>query len=164
MKCGKVVFNSRQEAKNTLRQLNKTFKRQGKHVLKHVYWCPDCYGYHTTSMDHEKSRKSAEIKKRVVNSITPQIKKELKLIATNLPTVFVECVEYHNMTGRQIKTELEIMQDQHGKPLVDDIIYQWPYPVQMARNHYRHLTKAFQRGGEPEVIKYIREVKSLPAA
>lgn len=98
-----------------------------------------------------------------MNKITKQIENELKQIASALPTVFMDTVEYHYLTGRELN-EMDIFKDDQGKDLNPDLKYKWPMPVQIAKNHYRALAKAFRKGGEKDVIHYIREVKSLPAA
>jgi hypothetical protein len=98
-----------------------------------------------------------------VNKVTAQIKQELKLISTRLPTVLNETQEYHYLTGRELK-EMEIEKDADGNQLVDDLKYKWSFPVQLASNHYRALRKAYETGGEPAVIQYIRKVKSMPVA
>lgn len=99
----------------------------------------------------------------MMNKVTPQIKKALQLIATRLPTVLNETQEFHWLTGRELK-EMDIEKDVDEKPLVDDLKYKWSFPVQLASNHYRALRTAFEKGGEPEVLKYIRKVKAMQVA
>lgn len=98
-----------------------------------------------------------------MNKVTPQIKKELQLISTKLPTVLNETQEYHYLTGRELK-EMDIENDDQGNMLVNDLKYKWTFPVQLASNHYRALRKAFEKGGEQEVIAYIRKVKAMQVA
>lgn len=82
------------------------------------------------------------------------------MIATRLPTVFDQTKEYHYLSGLELKA-MDIEKDEKDNPLIDGMKYKWSFPVMLARNHYRRLKSIYEKGGEPEVIKYIREVKSM---
>ena len=98
-----------------------------------------------------------------MNTITAQIKNELQQIASALPTVMVSTQEFHYLTGAELNA-MEIFKDDKGNDLVPALKYKWAFPVQIATNHYRALAKAYKKGGQPDVIAYIRKVKSMPAA
>ena len=49
MKCEKVSYDSRREAKHVLKLLNKHNKHEGKRV----YYCETCFAYHITSQSRE---------------------------------------------------------------------------------------------------------------
>ena len=54
MGCGKRRYNSRKEAKSDMKKLNKT---QGNRFnLKNQYFCEECTGWHTTSIDRKDFR------------------------------------------------------------------------------------------------------------
>ena len=98
-----------------------------------------------------------------MNNLTREIKAGLQVIASNLPVVMQETQEIHLLTGKELK-EMEIFKDDKGNDLIDEVQYRWAFPVQVAWNHYRKLRKAYQAGGEPEVIKYIDRVADLKTA
>lgn len=158
--CNKRCHLTRQDAKNEKRMLNRNAGH--KKEITNVYYCDICKSWHLTSMDKNKSR-NINRNNQQMNAITPQIKNDLRLIATRLPTVMNQTQEFHYLTGRELK-EMDIEKDEEGNPLIDDVRYKRSFPVLIASNHYRNLKKAFKSGGEQEVIKYIRKVKSMPAA
>lgn len=94
-----------------------------------------------------------------MNRITGEIEGALKLIASNLPVVMEETVEYHLLKGSELK-EMEIFKDDKGNDLIDEVEYRWPMPVQIAFNHYRRLKKAYMEGGEPAVMLYLDKIES----
>lgn len=98
-----------------------------------------------------------------MNKVTNQIRKELQLIATKLPTIMNGTKEYHWMTGRELN-ELGIYVDDKGVKLIPDVKYLWHFPVQIASNHFRKLRKEYEKNGQPGVIDYIRKVKAMQTA
>lgn len=95
-----------------------------------------------------------------MNKITPEIKAGLQIIAGNLPVVMEETHEVHIMTGRELK-EIDIVKDAEGKDLVDNKKYDWPFPVQVAWNHYRRMKSAYKKHGEPGIMDYINRVGDI---
>ena len=51
--CGKIRFVNRKEAKKWIKEVN----RKGEVILTDCYYCPNCLGWHTTSLHKEAARK-----------------------------------------------------------------------------------------------------------
>lgn len=96
-----------------------------------------------------------------------QLKKELVLIASNLPVVMQAKVERHILTKEEAivqfpetdpETFVYIQSGANAGKVVAT------YPVQLACNHYRRLKKAYFTGGQKEVIAYIKKIQELNKA
>ncbi|MEI8142834.1 MAG: hypothetical protein WCG90_08210 [Chitinophagia bacterium] len=93
-----------------------------------------------------------------------QLKKELMLIASNLPVVMQAKTERHILTKEEA-----IEQFPETDPTTFIYIPKGPnagkviatYPVQLACNHYRRLKKAYFTDGQKGVIAYIKKIQEL---
>jgi hypothetical protein len=92
--------------------------------------------------------------------ISPKIEGALTFIAMGLPVIMESTSEVHKMTGAELMED-GIMEDDKGKPLVKDKVYDYRWPVQMQRNHYRRLKHRYAEEGEPGVMKYLDEVEKI---
>lgn len=84
----------------------------------------------------------------------------LKGIAKQLPVVLTDTHEKHLVSGRDI-LEWGTIDQIDGKPIELDKLYLWHYPVQMYRNHYRRLKKAYEKSRMDGVLAYLKEVNDL---
>ena len=78
----------------------------------------------------------------------------LKELADRLPEPELSPVS-KPQTGKELLETNPGIKDQNGKPLVPDKLY---YPVTpfTRTNHLRQLRKAYERGGQEEVVKYLQ--------
>jgi hypothetical protein len=92
--------------------------------------------------------------------ITPTYDKALRYIADLLP---VPEVQYRRpQKGSEILAATPGMRDQKGQPVDPKQRYLVGSP-QAATNHLRQLRKAYERGGQPAVVKYLQPYRdALP--
>lgn len=84
----------------------------------------------------------------------------LKGIAKQLPIVLTDTHEKHLVRGKDI-LEWGTISEVDGKPIDPDKQYMWHYPVQMYRNHYRRLKKAYQKDEMNGVVAYLKEINDI---
>lgn len=88
--------------------------------------------------------------------IDTETKKQIIFLVSIMPLVWVDSYERHIMT----KAELDEM-GYVGAEDLGDGTYLYKYPVRMARNHVRHMIKAYRRAGVKGIGDYIDSVKAL---
>jgi hypothetical protein len=89
--------------------------------------------------------------------LSKEDEKVLRAYCSQMPTFTEDICEVHIMTGAELK-EMGYV-EKEGKPLVDDVKYDFKYPVVLATNHYRRLKKAWLKDGEAGLKKYFEMVK-----
>lgn len=76
-----------------------------------------------------------------------------------LPVVMEPTREFHIVTGTSL-TE-DGIEEINGEKVDPDLKYSKPMPVQIARNDFRRMKKAFKNHGAPGVARYILSVNEL---
>lgn len=76
-----------------------------------------------------------------------------------LPVVMSPTQEFHIVTGQELIDQ--DIEDIDGLKVDPEQQYSQPMPVQIARNHFRRMKKAFKQQGAPGVAKYILSVNEM---
>lgn len=83
--------------------------------------------------------------------------KQIRKLAATFPTVMRDTVEYHYMTGKELKSELDVDQI-NGVPVKDDETCRYTYPVKIAINHNRKLKRMYDKHGIVGMVAYAKAV------
>jgi hypothetical protein len=100
--------------------------------------------------------------KREKYILTKAVQKQLKVWADKLPIVMYTTHEWHYLKGHEVldmfeSTGADTIEgiDIPKTDIVPDGTYRYPFPVQIAINHYRKLKKAWLKSGSEGVKKYV---------
>ena len=91
--------------------------------------------------------------------LTKDIQHFLLSLAAKMPVVIVSTHEKHIMTNDEL-VEMGYV----GAEKMEDGKYLYKAPVQMHKNHYRALKKAYIKKGAVGCGQYIDKIKALPDA
>lgn len=83
--------------------------------------------------------------------------KLLKKLAETFPMVMRSTVEYHFLTGKVLKEDMDIHTIE-GQPVEDDKQYQMPMPVQIAVNHHRRIKSIDKQHGMAGLVAYAKAI------
>lgn len=83
--------------------------------------------------------------------------KQIRKLAATFPTVMRDTVEYHYMTGKQLKEELDVHQID-GISVKDEETYRYKFPVKIAINHNRKLKRMYDKHGLVGMVAYAKAV------
>lgn len=92
-------------------------------------------------------------------TLTKDTQHFLLSLAAKMPIVLTSTHEKHIMTNEEL-----IEMGYVGAEKMEDGKYLYKAPVQISKNHYRALKKAYLKNGAAGCSKYIAKIKALPDA
>lgn len=82
----------------------------------------------------------------------------LRVFASDLPLVMNQTMEIHIYTGAEIN---EMEDGENAAKLDPEQLYPYNMPVQIARNHYRQLKRAWLKHGQDGLTAYLKGIRKL---